>query len=81
MDRHTINIESGEVVVFYTDGVTDALNESEEEFGLQRLINIACLHREQSAEEIVEAIRDAVDEFAGQTPQFDDLTVVVIKRD
>ena len=81
MDRHTISLKSGEVVVFYTDGVTDALNESEEEFGLQRLINIACLHRHQTAEEIVEAIQDAVDEFAGQTPQFDDLTLVVIKRD
>jgi sigma-B regulation protein RsbU (phosphoserine phosphatase) len=68
-------------MVLYTDGITEALNADEEEFGLDRLEAAALASRHLSAPEIVRAIRDGVASFVGQTPQSDDLTLVVIKRE
>ncbi len=76
-----ITMEPGEAVVLYTDGITDAVNGEMEEFGLERLEAAVYASRGQSAAEVVDAIRDAVGEFVGQVPQFDDLTLVVVRRD
>ena len=68
-------------MVFYTDGITDAMNEAEKEYGLDRLEAVAYGSRHLSAPEIVQQIQDSVAEFVDQAPQFDDLTLVVIKRE
>ena len=81
MSDQTVLMEPGEVMVFYTDGITDAMNEAEKEFGLDRLEAVAFGSRHLSASEIVHEIQDSVAQFVGQAPQFDDLTLVVIKRE
>ncbi len=81
VDNHTIHLEPGEALILYTDGITDAINEEEEEFGQDRLEAVAYAGRYSSASEIVDEIQDAVAGFVGQAPQFDDLTLVVIKRE
>jgi sigma-B regulation protein RsbU (phosphoserine phosphatase) len=78
--RHT-RMELGDLLLFYTDGVTDALNETNQEFGLERLCAVVNAHQTESAEGIVQAINRAVDDFVGDTPQFDDFTLVVLKRE
>jgi sigma-B regulation protein RsbU (phosphoserine phosphatase) len=75
-----IRLENGDLLVLYTDGVTDALDARGREFGLERLEQAAVANRGSTADGIVAAIQDAVHEFVGDEPPFDDLTLVVAKR-
>jgi sigma-B regulation protein RsbU (phosphoserine phosphatase) len=75
------HLETGDLLLLYTDGVTDALNELNEEFGLQRLCDVVRAHQTEPAADIIQAINESVDEFVGDTPQFDDFTLVVLKRE
>ncbi len=75
-----IKLEDGDLLVLYTDGVTDALDARGREFGLERLEQAAVAHRHFTADGIVAAIQDAINEFVGDEPPFDDLTLVVAKR-
>jgi serine phosphatase RsbU (regulator of sigma subunit) len=80
LEQHETHMAPGDLVVFYTDGVTDALNNQVVEFGTERLCETVDKHRSASAIDIVRAINEAVTEFVGDTPQFDDLTLLVLKR-
>lgn len=70
----------GDVLVFYSDGVTEAANAADEDFGEGRLAEIVRRERERSAGEIGAAIRDSVVRHLGGRPALDDVTVVVVKR-
>ncbi len=76
-----LQMECGDVLVMYTDGVTDALDKGgEDEFGAARLIEVIQEHAHRTAQELTDEILRAVQEFATGAPQFDDLTLVVVKR-
>ena len=75
----TLSIGSGDVIVMYTDGVTEAINAKEELFGEDRLNTILKENARLSAEEILDRILVAVEEFSGDMPQFDDITLLVVK--
>ncbi len=79
--EQSLTLERGDVLVLYTDGVTEAFNTAEEEFGVERLEQVVRAHAHSSANEMVHAIQAAVDEFAGDVPPFDDFTLVVLKRE
>ncbi|MCL4505084.1 MAG: SpoIIE family protein phosphatase [Chloroflexi bacterium] len=76
-----IQLHPGDIVVLYTDGITDALNHADQEFGLQRLKSIVSDARALSSNEVVARIMSAVRDFAGNEPPFDDQTLVVLKRE
>ena len=76
----SIQLDEGDTVVLYTDGVTEAMNRSLEEFTLERFLYSLKENRNRSAQDTIEAIRGKITEFSGNTPQHDDLTLVVIKR-
>lgn len=76
---HTIQLNRGDAVVFYTDGITEAHNEHNHLFGESRLIECLEKHGEKTAAEIVEKIVEAVNAFVGKAPQHDDITLVVMK--
>jgi len=82
-ERVTV-LEPDDVVVLYTDGVTEATNADVEEFGLSRLKEvIASALREPpgaTAGEIIEIVKTAVADFTGNVPQYDDMTLFVIKH-
>jgi sigma-B regulation protein RsbU (phosphoserine phosphatase) len=80
LENKTVTLDPGDVLVAYTDGVTDALRSDEVEFGLSGLQETATAAYFQSASAIVERVIDAVDTFTGEQPQFDDLTLIVLKR-
>jgi sigma-B regulation protein RsbU (phosphoserine phosphatase) len=80
LDQKSVHLESGDTVIFYTDGVTEAMNEDYDEYGMERLRQLATSKRKNSAEEIARAIRESIDDHAGGAPQFDDITLVVLKR-
>ena len=78
--QKTVTVAPGETLVLYTDGVTEAMNADEEEFGLERLQQIFAQSHPHEANEITKLIFDAVDDFAGDTPQSDDVTCLTLCR-
>ena len=78
-EQESIAMRSGDLLIAYTDGVTEAFNPDDDEFGEDRLHNLVeeCVHL--SVQEITERIVNAVRDWAQDTPQNDDLTLVVMK--
>jgi sigma-B regulation protein RsbU (phosphoserine phosphatase) len=74
-----LQLAPGDTLVFYTDGFTEAMNRDLEEFGTERFLDL--LHRNDngSAEQLVQHAFDEVRQFAGDHPQHDDMTIVVLK--
>ena len=67
-------------MVLCSDGITDAQNEAEEEFGEDRLTSVVRASLDAPVETIVERVFEAIDAFAGGAPQFDDITLLVVRR-
>jgi sigma-B regulation protein RsbU (phosphoserine phosphatase) len=74
-----IELEPGDILTLYTDGVTEQENEAGEEFSLDRLKEIVLNNEKEPAATMVTGIANAVSTFAGTTEQSDDLTTVVAK--
>jgi len=70
----------GDTLVLFTDGVTEANDDNEEEYGVERLIHIIRTIRHHDPAAIVDRIFTDVAEFSRQSPPADDQTVVVLKR-
>ena len=72
-------IDSGDMLALYTDGVTESFNEAQEEFGEDRLIEALRRHRGLSAQDLAAAVVDEVARFSGKE-QYDDITLIIAKR-
>ena len=79
--QETATLEPGDIAVLYTDGVTEAMNAGDEEFGVERLQAVFAERQPENAREVSEAIFDAVHAFAGSTPQSDDITCLIVVRE
>jgi serine phosphatase RsbU (regulator of sigma subunit) len=77
----SIHIEPGDLLVLYTDGMTDALNDREEFYGQERLKQAVQRYSSQSPEEMKVVLLTEVRDWIGQAQQFDDITLLVIGRD
>jgi sigma-B regulation protein RsbU (phosphoserine phosphatase) len=75
-----VELHSGDFVLLYTDGVTDATDTQQREFGEERLRRVVFEQRHASVEEMVAALERAVKEFVGVSAPFDDMTIVGLKR-
>ncbi|HUP03230.1 MAG TPA: SpoIIE family protein phosphatase [Bryobacteraceae bacterium] len=75
-----LRLDPGDLLAIYSDGVTEANNLAEEEFGEERLCEVLRDHRGEPAESIVQAVRAALAAFTGAAPQADDITLVIAKR-
>jgi serine phosphatase RsbU (regulator of sigma subunit)/putative methionine-R-sulfoxide reductase with GAF domain len=80
LGEDAVTIAPGDILVCYTDGVTEAINAAEEPFGIPRLIEVVAAQRDLSAAHLLDAINAALLAFTGGLPPFDDLTMVVLKR-
>ncbi len=80
LEEKFVTIHHGDILVLYTDGVTEAMNMNYEEFGLERLKQEVVTHAERNSSKILDAIVDAIDDFVSDTDQLDDLALVVVKR-
>jgi NarL family two-component system response regulator LiaR len=78
---HTAQLAPGDVLLLYTDGITEAQNRHEVFFGEERLLETAKANLGRSAREMHEALINGVHEFVGIAPQFDDITLMVLARD
>jgi sigma-B regulation protein RsbU (phosphoserine phosphatase) len=79
LEEQEVKLRTGEVLVFYTDGFTEAMNEQNDEFGEKRLVDAVARHRSKPAEKLILGICEDVNQFTGNHPQHDDMTMVVLK--
>lgn len=76
----TAELRPGEVLILYTDGITESRDAEEREFGVEGLVAAVAGEREHEAPAILEGIYRRLAEFAGRVEPFDDRTLVVVKR-
>jgi serine phosphatase RsbU (regulator of sigma subunit) len=76
-----VQLQSGDLLLLYTDGVTEAMNDRQEMFGDERLntLFLKLGQQDMRARGIVENIKDEIMNFSGPDQQHDDLTIVVVK--
>ena len=75
-----VQMEPGDVLVIYSDGVTESLSEQDEEFGEARLIEVVQKNRGRTAAGLRDRIDEALTRFVGKAKTVDDLTLVIVKR-
>lgn len=75
-----ITLEPGDTCVLYTDGLTEAENPEEEEYGEERLGELCAMHRKESLQELADTISADQDAFVQGVPYIDDRTVVMVRR-
>ncbi|MFZ0594336.1 MAG: GAF domain-containing SpoIIE family protein phosphatase [Bryobacteraceae bacterium] len=78
-EEQSLTLETGDVLFAYTDGISEAMTESDEEWGEERMRLAAETAASLSAEDILGAVFAAADQFTGSAPQYDDMTVLVLK--
>ena len=74
------SFEPGDLLVLYTDGITEAVDETDEEYGQERLIHSVRTVRHQDPIAVVDRVFSDVEEFSATSPPADDQTLVVVKR-
>jgi phosphoserine phosphatase RsbU/P len=74
----TVKLQPGDHLVLFTDGVIEALNRSGEEFGMERLVSLMQANAHSTAPEILACMRESVLTFSANTPQHDDITMMVL---
>jgi sigma-B regulation protein RsbU (phosphoserine phosphatase) len=79
-EQRTVQLNYGDFVLLYTDGVTDATDAQEQEFGEERLQRVILDQRHAPVADVVAALEQAIGDFAGSTAPFDDVTMMAIKR-
>ncbi len=80
IDQTTVELNSGDGVVLYTDGIPEAFDINKKQYGMERLCQVISQNWQHSAEEIKQAVIDDVREFIGKQKVFDDITLLVFKQ-
>jgi len=75
-----VQLDPGDTVVFYTDGITEAMNADGEQFGVRRMSEVYAANPPNDAEGAAKAMFEAVRDFVGDTPQSDDITCLAVHR-
>ena len=75
---YTIQLESGTLLLVYTDGIPEAINAKEEFFGIKRTLDVLNSADDATPAGIVRSVTEAVSAFVGSAPQFDDLTMLCL---
>ena len=78
--QETVTLSPGDILMLYTDGVTEAMNADDQEFGLERLREIFAASPPKNSQECNVRVFEAVKAFAGDTPQSDDVTCLTFHR-
>ena len=73
------NLNSGDTIIMYTDGITEAMNQEEELYGEERLLNIIKLNDSNDIKYLQNSIKENVREFTNNFPQSDDMTMLTFK--
>ena len=79
IQEQTVRLDSGDTVVLYTDGITEAMNPDGEEYSFDRFLRTLIRARDQDPREMIEQVNQNVRQFSSGVPQHDDLTMMVLK--
>ncbi|MFC1504088.1 SpoIIE family protein phosphatase [Spirochaetota bacterium] len=77
---HTVKINQGDIVTVFSDGVNEARNDKEEEYGFDRFFNVITKHHDQDTETLIKTVNADIKSFVGETQQHDDMTLMFFKR-
>ena len=77
--EHEFELGHGDVLYCYTDGVTEATNANNELFGNDRLIEALNNAPDENMESLCKGVKKSIDDFVGEAPQFDDITMLGIR--
>ncbi len=78
-EEETVDLRSGDLICFYTDGIVDAFNKDDDVYGEERLEKLLLATRQLPAAEISRLLVDSVEDFSRGCAQHDDMTVIVLK--
>jgi serine phosphatase RsbU (regulator of sigma subunit) len=79
-EEGTVEVEPGDVLIIYSDGISEALNQQGEEFTAERLIEVVRKHADKGASQLRDRVDEALLQFMGSAPPVDDMTLVIVKR-
>jgi sigma-B regulation protein RsbU (phosphoserine phosphatase) len=74
-----VELQAGDVFVAYTDGISEAMNAADEEWGEQRMMDAVLGNQGAPARALIEQIMIAADQFVSGAPQHDDMTLIVAR--
>jgi serine phosphatase RsbU (regulator of sigma subunit) len=74
-----VTLAAGDVLVAYTDGISEAMNAADEEWGEERLMDAVRLNRAVTARALIDRLMTSADSFAAGAPQHDDMTLLVVR--
>jgi sigma-B regulation protein RsbU (phosphoserine phosphatase) len=75
----SVILQEGDWLAIYTDGVIEAMNQRDEEYGEQRLVQVLNTGAAATPDEMLRRVMNDVDAFVGVTPQHDDITCLLVK--
>lgn len=78
-EEFPLTLEKGDVLFLYTDGVTDARNDTKEKYGTDRMIAAISAHASGSPQDTIRGAREDIASFIGENEQFDDITMMCVK--
>lgn len=81
LEAEHVHLQKNDLLVIYTDGVTEAMNPKREQFGMERFLAFIRDQAELGADEFVAALQEELGRFTGNAPQNDDITLVAIKEE
>jgi sigma-B regulation protein RsbU (phosphoserine phosphatase) len=76
IEEKALNLSAGDALVIYTDGITEAMNKNDEEYGFERFTSILIDSPWEKADELVSVVLDDVKRFTEGAPQSDDITIL-----
>ena len=79
-EEDSVNLKKGDTIIIYSDGISEAMNEKDEEFGEEKLLAVLKKNIKSTAEILIEKVSDAIKAFVQDVSQSDDITIVVIKK-
>jgi phosphoserine phosphatase RsbU/P len=81
LEEQTIPLRAGDLYLFFTDGISEAMNVGDDCFGEQRLATLVEEHAHLAADELRERVLREIAAFVGDAPQHDDMTMILLKVD
>lgn len=81
IDEIKIELKSGDVIIVYTDGISEAEDNNGVQYGLERLCQVVQLHHKKTAEEIQNAVLEDLEKHIGTQKIYDDITLIALKKE
>lgn len=80
ISEQSVKMEEGDILIFYTDGMVEAVNKEHELFGEDRLYALVKKYHDLPSQQMVEKIEEHLADFVNGTDQYDDMTIIVVKK-